>query len=100
MAKSEFEKIIEGANRLVAEKLEKERIEEEKRRIREAEEERENEEAKRQKREERKAKRERRHSVEKEQHQRRASEDNALLKKSRLEKEMEIFVPFPRKHRC
>jgi hypothetical protein len=92
LPKSEFQKIIDGASRQVAEKLEKERLEEERRLEREAEEEREMEEAKKKERAERRAKREQRHLMEQQQQHRRQLSQDSSPKKSRLEKEMEIFV--------
>jgi hypothetical protein len=85
LQKSEFQKIIDEANRHMAEKIAAEKAEEERRRAELEKEEQEAAEAKAKERAERKEKREQRQ-------QKRLSEPDARKTKSRLEKEMEIQV--------
>jgi len=85
LQKSEFQKIIEEANRQMAEKLIAEKAEVERRRMELEKEEQEAAETKARERAERKMKRD-------ERHQRRSSESDHQKSKSRLERELEIQV--------
>jgi hypothetical protein len=85
LQKSEFQKIIDEANRQMAEKQAAEKAEEERRRLELEREEQEAMEAKARERAERKIRRDERNS-------RRVSESDTQKSKSRLERELEIQV--------